>query len=294
MANYPDTVDNITKARLRLSAFGSVMSIALTMFFIGTLVFFAFFTTKYIRNLSQNIEMEVLFYSDIKEADINALEQQLKLKPYITASRVSSKEENTAIAKKIVGSNYTDIITNPINASIMLSVAPEYANSDSLNMISRELKRNEIVQDVDYPDFIVKSLSNNFHKIQWIILGICAVFMLISMFLIANNIRLNIYAQRFNIKSMLLVGATPRFVRRPFVMKGFVQGVWGGVIAVILIAVVLYFGNKAIPDLVDFSQMVYIAIILGAVLVFSILFSIIISSLSVNRYIRIKDERLYL
>lgn len=294
MANYPDTVDNITKARLRLSAFGSVMSIALTMFFIGTLVFFAFFTTKYIRNLSQNIEMEVLFYSDIKEADINALEQQLKLKPYITASRVSSKEENTAIAKKIVGSNYTDIITNPINASIMLSVAPEYANSDSLNMISRELKRNEIVQDVDYPDFIVKSLSNNFHKIQWIILGICAVFMLISMFLIANNIRLNIYAQRFNIKSMLLVGATPRFVRRPFVMKGFVQGVWGGVIAVILIAVVLYFGNKAIPDLVDFSQMAYIAIILGAVLVFSILFSIIISSLSVNRYIRIKDERLYL
>ena len=294
MANYPDTVDNITKARLRLSAFGSVMSIALTMFFIGTLVFFAFFTTKYIRNLSQNIEMEVLFYRDIKEADINALEQLLKLKPYITASRVSSKEENTAIAKKIVGSNYTDIITNPINASIMLSVAPEYANSDSLNMISRELKRNEIVQDVDYPDFIVKSLSNNFHKIQWIILGICAVFMLISMFLIANNIRLNIYAQRFNIKSMLLVGATPRFVRRPFVMKGFVQGVWGGVIAVILIAVVLYFGNKAIPDLVDFSQMAYIAIILGAVLVFSILFSIIISSLSVNRYIRIKDERLYL
>ena len=294
MANYPDTVDNITKARLRLSAFGSVLSIALTMFFIGTLVFFAFFTTKYIRNLSKNIEMEVLFYSDIKEADINALEQQLKLKPYITASRVSSKEENTAIAKKIVGSNYTDIITNPINASIMLSVAPEYANTDSLNMISRELKRNEIVQDVDYPDFIVKSLSNNFRKIQWIILGICAVFMLISMFLIANNIRLNIYAQRFNIKSMLLVGATPRFVRRPFVMKGFVQGIWGGIIAVILIAVVLYFGNKAVPDFVDFTQMAYIAIILGAVLVFSILFSIIISSLSVNRYIRIKDERLYL
>ncbi|MBO4488708.1 MAG: permease-like cell division protein FtsX [Bacteroidales bacterium] len=294
MANYPDTIDSITKARLRLSAFGSVMSIALTMFFIGTLVFFAFFTTRFVRNLSQNIEMEVLFYSDVKEADINALEQQLKLKPYITSSRVSSKEENTAIAKKIIGSNYTDIITNPINASIMLSVSPEYANTDSLNMISRELKRNEIVQDVDYPDVIVKSLSNNFHKIQWIVLGICGVFMLISMILIANNIRLNIYAQRFNIKSMLLVGATPRFVRRPFVMKGLVQGIWGGIIAVILIALVLYFGNKAIPDLVDFSQMAYVAIILGAVLVFSIFFSIIISSLSVNRYIRIKDERLYL
>ncbi len=296
MAKYPDTIDRITKARLRLSTFGSIMSIALTMFFIGTLTFFAYFSTHYIRNLSQNIELEVLFYGDVKEADINALEQQLKLKPYITASRVSSKEENTAIAKKIVGYNYTEIIpnNNPINASIMLSVAPDYANTDSIANIKKELKRNELVQDVDSPDIIVKSLSDNFRKIQWIILGICAVFMIISMLLIANCIRLNIYAQRFNIKSMLLVGATPRFVRRPFVMKGFVQGVWGGVIAVILVALALYFGHQAIPDLVDFSLMVPIAIILGAILLFSILFSIIISSMSVNRYIRINDERLYL
>ena len=296
MAKYPDTIDRITKARLRLSTFGSIMSIALTMFFIGTLTFFAYFSTHYIRNLSQNIELEVLFYGDVKEADINALEQQLKLKPYITSSRVSSKEENTAIAKKIVGYNYTEIIpnNNPINASIMLSVAPDYANTDSIANIKKELKRNELVQDVDSPDIIVKSLSDNFRKIQWIILGICAVFMIISMLLIANCIRLNIYAQRFNIKSMLLVGATPRFVRRPFVMKGFVQGVWGGVIAVILVALTLYFGHQAIPDLVDFSLMVPIAIILGAILLFSILFSIIISSMSVNRYIRINDERLYL
>ena len=88
----------------------------------------------------------------------------------------------------------------PLNASIIISVAPEYANSDSLKKVSKELKRNEIVQDVDYPEFIVKSVSNNFKKIQWIILGVTAVFMLISMLLIANCIRLNIYAKRFNIK----------------------------------------------------------------------------------------------
>ena len=193
MANYPDTLDKITKARLRLSTFGSIFSIALTMFFIGTLCFFAFFSTQYLKNLSQKIEMEVLFYSDIKEADIIALEQSIKLKPYISASRVSSKEENTENAKKIIGSNYTDIIPNPLNASIIISVAPAYANTDSLAKISKELKRNEIVQDVDYPDYIVKTVSNNFRKIQWIILGVCAVFVLISMLLIANCIRLNIW-----------------------------------------------------------------------------------------------------
>ncbi|MBO4504197.1 MAG: permease-like cell division protein FtsX [Bacteroidales bacterium] len=294
MTKYPDSIDRITKARLRLSAFGSIFSIALTMFLIGILAFFAFFSTEYLKNLSKKIEVEVLFYSDVKEADIIALEQQIKLKPYIAASRVSSREENTQNAIKIIGNNYTDLIPNPLNASIIISVAPDYANTDSLKKISKELKRNEIVQDVDYPDFIVKSVSNNFQKFQWIILGVCALFMLISMMLVANCIRLNIYAKRFNIKSMLLVGATPRFVRKPFITKGLVQGIWGGIIAILLLGVTLYFGNRAIPEFVDFSKMAHIAIILGGILLFSIIFTVVISAFAVNRYIRIKDERLYL
>ena len=294
MANYPDSIDRITKARLRLSAFGSIFSIALTMFFIGALALFAFFSMKYLQNLSQKIEMEVLFYSDIKEADIDALEKQIKLKPYIENSRVSSREENTRIAQQIIGSNYTEVIPNPINASIIINVKPEYANSDSLNKISKELKQNSSVQDVDYPDIIVKSISNNFQRIQWIILAICAVFMIISMLLVANCIRLNIFAKRFNIKSMLLVGATPRFVRKPFVTKGLLQGIWGGLIAVALLALLLVFGNRMNPEFVDFSAMLHIVIILAAVFIFSMLFTMLISAFSVNRYIRIDDERLYM
>ena len=294
MANYPDSIDSITKARLRLSTFGSIFSIALTMFFIGALCFFAFFSMRYLQNLSQKIEMEVLFYSDIKEADIDALEKQIKLKPYIESSRVSSREENTRTAQEIVGSNFTEVISNPINASIIINVKPQYANSDSLNKISKELKRNPMVQDVDYPDFIVKSISNNFKKIQWVILAICLVFMVISMLLVANCIRLNIFDKRFNIKSMLLVGATPNFVRKPFVTKGLLQGVWGGIIAVVLLALLLLYGNSMAPDFVDFSAMLSIVIILAGVLIFSMLFTMLISAFSVNRYIRINDERLYL
>lgn len=294
MVNYPDSIDRITKARLRLSTFGSIFSIALTMFFIGALCFFAFFSMKYLQNLSQKIEMEVLFYTDIKEADIDALEKQIKLKPYIENSRVSSREENTRTAQKIIGSNFTEVISNPINASIIINVKPEYANTDSLNKISKELKRNPIVQDVDYPDFIVKSISNNFKKIQWVIVCICAIFMFISMLLVANCIRLNIFAKRFNIKSMLLVGATPKFVRRPFVTKGLLQGIWGGLIAIVLLALLLVFGNNAAPDFIDFSAMLYIVIILGGILLFSMLFTMLISAISVNRYIRIDDERLYM
>ena len=294
MSKYPDSIDKITKARLRLSAFGSVASISLTMFFIGTLAFFAFFSTQYIHNLSKKIEMEILFYADVKEADIVSMEQRMKMEPFIAASRVSSRQENTQEAIKTIGNNYTDIISNPINASIIISVSPEYANSDSLQQISKRIKKEQIVQDVQYPDFLVKSISNNFRTLQWVVLIISAVFMLISMLLIANSIRLHIYAKRFNIKSMLLVGATRSFVRGPFVLKGLSQGVWGGAIAVVLLGLLLYQGNLLFPQFVDFSQILYVSLILLAVFVFSILFTVIVSAISVNRYIRIKDERLYL
>ena len=159
MSKYPDSIDKITKARLKFSAFGSIVSIALTMFFIGTMAFFAFFSTQYINNLSKKIEMEILFYSDVKEADIVALEQKMKLEPFIATSRVSSRADNTREAIKTIGNNYTEIIANPINASIIISVNPDYANTDSLKAVSKRIKQNQIVQDVQYPDFIVKKHS---------------------------------------------------------------------------------------------------------------------------------------
>lgn len=267
------------------------------MFFIGTLTFFAFFSTQMMNNLSKKLEMEILFYdekSGVKEMDIIAYEQQLKLKPFIAESRVSSKAENTAEAKKNVGNNFLEIIDNPINASIIISVAPEYANSDSLDKIIREIKQNVIVQDVSYPDMIVKSVHNNFMTIQISILVISLILILISMLLIANSIRLNIYAKRFNIRSMLLVGATRGFVRRPFIFKGFIQGVWGGLIAVLLLAAMLYKGNILFEDFVNFQYILEIAIILGCLFVFSILYTMLIANISVNKYIRINKDRLYL
>ena len=293
MGKYPDSIDKITKARLQLSAFGSIFSIAITMFLIGIIFFFAFFSMKYINDISKKIEIEILFFPDIKEVDIMSLDQKMKLDPYIASSRVSSRAENTQEAIKAIGNNYMEIISNPINASIIISVAPGYANSDSLNKISQQIKQNAAVQDVQYPSFIVNSFSQNF-TYQITMLTICLIFMAISMLLIANSIRLNIYAKRFNIRSMLLVGATRSFVRRPFVFKGFVQGVWGGVIAVIVLAFALYEGHLLLPELIDFSYIFEISILLAAVFVFSILFTMFISYISVNRYINIKIDRLHL
>lgn len=294
MSKYPDSIDRITRARIAFSAAWSVFSIAITIFFIGILVYVAFFSTKYIQDLSKKIEVEVLFYSEVREADVMAYEQQLKMKHYVAASRFSSKSENTEIAKKILGNDFTEVIPNPINATIIFSVTPEYANSDSLAVIERDVMKNSEVKDIEYPDSIVKSVLNNFMKVQIIIFIICAIFMIISMILIANYIRLQIYAKRFGIRSMMLVGATKGFVRRPFVFKGFVQGVLGGILAIIMLAGLLYLGNIHIPVMVNFDYILEISILLAGIFLLSILFTILVSLYSVNKYIKINTDRLYL
>ena len=297
MGKYPESIDRITKARLAFSAVGSVVAIALTMFFIGVLVFLAFFSTQFIRDISKKFEMEILFYSqdaNVKEADIIAYEQTLKLQPFVETSRVSSQKENTEEAKKAVGSNYEEVIPNPINASVVLTVKPEYASADSIAKVTQEIKKNPQVQDVEYPDYILQMIQDNFKRVQWIVFGFCAFFMFISLMLIANSLRLNIYSKRFNIKSLLLIGATRRFVRKPFVFKGFVQGTWGGFIAVVLLAALLYAAHCYVPEFVDLSQVTMIAYILTGIFIFSVLFTVISSHLFVNKYIKINSDRLYL
>jgi len=294
MAPSQTSLDKITRTRLFFSALGSVLSIALTMFFIGTLVFFAFFSMKYIQNLSQKVEMEILFFSDVKEVDIMTFEQRLKTEPYISQSRFCSKEDNTAEAIKTIGNDFTEIITNPINASILLNVTPEYANGDSLKMVVKKIKQNTKVQDVEYPESIVKTVLDSFIKVQMTIVVICTIFMLISMILIGNSLRLNIYSKRFSIRSMLLIGATRSFVRKPYLVKGLIQGIWGGFFAFIFIAVTLWEGNQIIPEFVDFQYINQITVLLAVIFVFAVLFTVVVSFFSVNRYIKINRDELYL
>jgi len=294
MSKYPDSIDKITKARLRFSAFGAVVSIALAVFFIGTLSYIAFFSYKFINNISKKVEIEILFFADIKESDIAAFEQKMKLESYVAASRLSSKQENTQTAIKAIGNDYTDIISNPINASIIFSVQSDYTNSDSLTMVAKRIKRNPIVQDVHYPDVLVSEIHNNFFTIQMVVLGLCALFMLISLLLITNSIRLHIYAKRFNIKSMLLVGASRTFVRKPFLLKGFIQGVWGGFFAILLLGIILWQGNLLFPEFVDFGNMLEVSVILFLLFIFSILYTVLASLTAVNRYIKMNNDLIHL
>jgi len=126
------------------------------------------------------------------------------------------------------------------------------------------------------------------------LLGFSLLLLLISLTLINNTIRLAIYSKRFIIRSMLLVGATQGFIRKPFVMTGVFQGVLSALLAIILLSALLYFSWLNIPELQDFGNTTLIASLFGLVIFLGVLIAGVSNFLAVRKYLNTKIDNLYL
>lgn len=293
MSNHQYQEDRISKTRLRNSFIGSVIGIVLAMYIVGIFAFIVYISNTFIHSLSQNIEVELSFFSDIPEYDILQLEKHLKTKNYVQKTEFFSQKQNTEEAIELLGSDFTEIIDNPINATIILTMNPLYSSPQKLDSIAQILKRNTIVQDVTYPQIIVENIHQKIRPIQIAVFIVALILTLISFALIANSIRLAIYSKRFLIKSMLLVGAEKGFVRKPFIKTGFLQGLIGGLLSIILLGLTLYIGHRFYPDMFYINNLNEIGIILGGIFILSLLLTLIATLISVNKYIRIKTDNLF-
>ena len=124
-------------------------------------------------------------------------------------------------------------------------------------------------------------------------LGFSLLLLIVAIALINNSIRLSIYNKRFLIKSMQLVGATQTFIRRPFVQKGIVHGIYSALIAILLIMGVMYYSQRYLPDLFQIQDIEILAYLFVMVLTLGIVISWISTSLAVRKFIRTRSENLY-
>jgi cell division transport system permease protein len=150
-----------------------------------------------------------------------------------------------------------------------------------------------MVKEVEYQQSLVDQMNQNVTSISLIILGFTVIFVILSVALINNTIRLAIYSQRFLIKSMQLVGATKSFIRKPFILYGIWHGLLGALIAIVILMVTLYIAQKEIPDLVILQDYTEFGIVFALVVGLGIFISGFSTSLAVNKYLRLKIYNLY-
>jgi len=286
--------ERLSRRRLQTSTATTIISISLVLFMLGLLGLIVLHAQKLSDYVKENIGFSVIIKEEIKETGIIEFQKKLDLEPFVKSTEYITRERAAEELTKDLGEDFIGFLGyNPLLASIDIRLNAAYANNDSLKVLEKRLLNSPLVKEVFYHKSLVDLVNQNIRRISIVIIAFTLVLLLISVALINNTIRLSVYSKRFIIKSMLLVGATQRFVRKPFVLKSLLHGFLSAVIAIILLALVLYFSRQALPELVDLQDIDMFLSLFGIVTVLGLFITGISTLFAVRKFLRISNDRLY-
>ena len=246
------------------------------------------------KSVQDNLGVSVIMNNDAPEADILKLKERLDASRYTQAVKYISKEQALEEQRlELKADPVEQLGYNPYEAEIELTLKPEYANKDSLVMIEKSLLRNKEVKELIYQQELMDSVNEGIQKIGLTLLAFLAMLTLISWSLISNLVRLSIYSKRFLMHTMKLTGATWGFIRRPFIVSNMWIGFLSGVLANAMLAAGIYFLQQQEPVLMAYLPIDDLAVVGAAVILFGITICSLCAFLSVNRFLRMRNNDLY-
>lgn len=272
----------------------TVFGIAMVLLMIGLLGLILVHANNLSRYVKENIVLNVFVDESAHETDVLQLQKQLDANPIVKQTQYVSKELAARNLQKDLGEDFVRFLGyNPLSQSLDVYLKAEYANNADIEKFKAQLLKNPLIKEVKYQQSLVDQMNQNLTSISLIILVFAGIFVILSVALINNTIRLAIYSQRFLIKSMQLVGATKGFIRKPFILYGIWHGLLGALIAIIILMGTLYLAVKEIPDLVILQNYAEFGIVFLIVIGLGVFISGFSTFLSVNKYLRLKIYNLY-
>ena len=285
---------SIVKKTQRSSRFSTVVSISLVLFLLGALGVLLLHASKLSNYLKENIELSVVLNSDTDSLAINELYERIAKANYVKEAHIITKEQAAEELKKDLGEDFVSFLGyNPLFPSIDVRLRAEFADEATIASFLSSVKSNPSVKEVQYQASLVESINRNLKTITWILLGFSLLLILVSVALINNTIRISLYAKRLLIKSMLLVGATKGFIRKPFLLTSFWNGIIGAAIAIGLLTGLFYAAEQKIPELTLIRDMQLMGIVAAILVLLGILLSFICTLFAVNKYLRYRTEDLH-
>jgi cell division transport system permease protein len=285
-----------SKSRMAGSYFMSLMSITLVLFLLGVFALLIMHAQKLSNHLKENIGFEVVMNSNVKESDILKLQKQLDDMPAVKSTEYITKDEAIRRLSEDLGEDFLQWLgneENPLLPSIDVRFNAAYANPDSLSVIEANLLKNTDIKEIYYQKSLVNLINQNVRRIGIALIIISLMLLIISITLIRNTIRLSIYAKRFLVRSMQLVGATPAFISKPFIRKGRWQGFFGALLADALLALLLYGLTRRLPELTLVQDYKIIAGIFVGILVLGLLLGGLSTRFALRKYLHANVDRLY-
>lgn len=291
--------DKYSKRGLRTSYVSTIIGISLVLFMIGLVLGGSFAIESIQKQAKESLQADLFFKPEYTEADIKQVEQELRSWTYF--SDVTFVDADQAI-KELSGlgqsdAEILDILDGekPIPANISFKPKAQYANSAGMKKIKTELLKSysDELDEVFYDEASVQRVNLGFKQFVFLFAVVALLLIIVAVAMINNTIRLALYSKRFTIKTMQLVGATPKYIRKPFIWQSVFQGILSAIIGLALLMLLIYIVNNLLQTIEITLDIYRMLILMGSVILIGIIISVVSTWFALNKYLRLKMDDLY-
>ena len=244
-----------------------------------------------IRQVGKDVAITAFFPEDATKEQIDEARRSVEAYPEVEEITYVSEEEALSRFKEMMAEQpdiYEGLGADVMQATIEIPLDDPRASEAVADRLRADGFRDE---DLNYPQQTIDRLNQVTGYIVWALRAATALFLMASILLISNAIRLSIFARRKEIEVMKLVGASDSFVRTPFVLEGLVQGLIGATLAALLVvwanALFVEWAHNALPFIPVSSAAVNILLVLLVLIVVGGTIGIVGSFLSVRRFLKV-------
>lgn len=274
----------------------AILSVALVLFILGIASLMGLAARQVTEGIRENMGFVVLFNEDVTASDIDAVRSKVKSFGGVRSMSYSSPDVVLDRWQKMVGDD-EDIVRlaglNPFVGELDVKVYPSHASSDSIALLTDPLMLMPQVSDVKVHTALVDRVNSTLHSVSIALVFIAVALLIVSFILIFNTVRLSVYARRFTIYTMKLVGATPSFIRRPFLTDNIVNGLIAGVLASLAIVCAVTYGRTLEPEFESLFSWESVMVVIIGVILTGILICLIAAAFAANRYLRLSYDEMF-
>ena len=289
-----DKEKNMLSRRLANAYLSSVTSIALVLLLVGA----ASLLLVNARNISncfkENMTVSVMMKQQVGDEEAAACMVEMEKEAFVRRAQLVPRSQGEAEMKALLGDDFLDVFeSSPIPVSVELSLKADYVCADSLKTVCSRLEAMPQVEELVYKRSLVDKLNSNLSKVSMVMAVFIALLLFISYVLINNTVRLSIYARRFTIHTMSMVGATRAFIRRPFLVQALFQGICAALLATLMLVALLFVVRGEFPQLFAIFDLNMLLLTFGIVLAAGALICVSSTFLVVNRLVSLRKAELY-
>ncbi len=280
--------------RLANAWLSSVISISLVLLLVGVgslLLVNARGISDYFK---ENLEIAVIMNQEVPEAEAVDFMRVLDTCSFVHTARFISREQGIDEMTELMGADFLAVFEHaPVPISVNLTLTPEYVSNEKIKEVAASISASPLVEDVIYQESLVDSLNSNLSKISLFIGIFILLLLFISFVLINNTVRLGIYACRFTIHTMQMVGATKAFIRKPFLVKSVYQGVYASLLSIMVLVGLLFYVKSQFVQLFQIFHLELLLLVMGIVIVSGVLICVLATCFAVNKMVSLKKSELY-